>query len=573
MTTEPTTEPTTSEYTGTQDAAAFGQLVLADPATLELEVNTRLDANLDPHFCASIRDHGVQEPITARRRASDGTLVVRTGQRRTLAAVRVGLRQVPVIIAAEPAVEDCDEVDTTGEDYRAGQTERIVEQLVENQHRRAITDAEEVTAHQQLLGLGLTPAQIAKATRTKAERVRRSTQVAANARATAIGSRYELDLMQMSVIAEFADDDEAVKQLTVVAVREPERFRHLTQRLRDERAEAQVRAAAVAELTEAGVSVIDRDDDRYAGAAELYRLRPRAGDPEGTALEEEAHRDCPGHAAHVVTYRHFADGPQARVEWLCLDPATHKHAPRREGMRTPTRGVGGGAGESEEERAGREAREKEAARAERRRVVENNKAWDSASTVRREWLAELLGRKAAPKGAAIYVAAELGQGAHALRKAMETGNAMACELLRLDAPSGGGYYSGRVNPLAEAARATRAARATMLSLAFVLGAYEDGTHRGNWRTPDPVTQRYLTQLGEWGYTLSEVEQLALDPHAATGDERPDSGPGPDADDNRDGPEGGDGDEGGPDRSGDQAAEPTEDDAGPCPAADESDRSN
>lgn len=157
MTTEPTTEPTTSEYTGTQDAAAFGQLVLADPATLELEVNTRLDANLDPHFCASIRDHGVQEPITARRRASDGTLVVRTGQRRTLAAVRVGLRQVPVIIAAEPAVEDCDEVDTTGEDYRAGQTERIVEQLVENQHRRAITDAEEVTAHQQLLGLGLTP--------------------------------------------------------------------------------------------------------------------------------------------------------------------------------------------------------------------------------------------------------------------------------------------------------------------------------------------------------------------------------------------------------------------------------
>lgn len=116
--------------------------------------------------------------------------------------------------------------------------------------------------------------------------------------------------MQMSVIAEFADDDEAVKQLTVVAVREPERFRHLTQRLRDERAEAQVRAAAVAELTEAGVSVIDRDDDRYARRGRAVSAAAPRGRPGGTALEEEAHRDCPGHAAHVVTYRHFADGPR-----------------------------------------------------------------------------------------------------------------------------------------------------------------------------------------------------------------------------------------------------------------------
>ncbi|MEV1294896.1 ParB N-terminal domain-containing protein [Pseudonocardia sp. NPDC049635] len=565
-------EPNPTGGPAVTEATAFGRLVLVDPNTLELEVNTRLDANLDPHFCASIRDRGVQEPITVRRRASDGTLVVRTGQRRTLAAVRVGLSQVPVIIAAEPAVEDGDEVDTTGEDYRAGQTERIVEQLVENQHRRAITDAEEVTAHQQLLGLGLTPAQIARATRTKAERVRRSTQVAANARATAIGSRYELDLMQMSVIAEFADDDEAVKQLTDVAVHDPERFRHLTQRLRDQRGEAQVRAAAVAELTEAGVRVIDRDDDHYAGAAELYRLRPSPNDPEGTVLVEQDHRDCPGHAAHVLTYRHFGDdGPQARVEWLCLDPAGHGHAPLRESMRTPTSpgaGVGGGASEGEQERADREAREKEAARAERRRVIENNKAWASAQIVRREWLAELLGRKAAPKGAAIYVAAELGQGAHALRTAMETGNALACELLGLDAPSGGGYYSGRVNPLAEAARAAGAARATMLSLAFVLGAYEAATHRGNWRTPEPGTQRYLTQLRVWGYTLSEVEQLALDPHATTDtDDAPDDG---------DGPAGGDDEGCGRDEPGDQAAEPTDDDAGPGgdgEAAEDSDRSN
>lgn len=506
-----TAEPTPTPETAVLDAAAFGRLALVDPDTLELEVNTRLDANLDPHFCASIRDRGVREPITVRRRASDGALVVRKGQRRTLAAVRAGLAEVPVIISAEPAPEDGDDVDTDSEDYRAGQAERIVEQLVENQHRRGIADAEEVAAHQQLLGLGFKPTDIAKVVRTKADRVRQTTRAAQSARAVAIGSRYELDLVQMSMIAEFEDDDEAVKQLTVVAVREPERFRHVAQRLRDARAEQQVYAAAVAELTEAGVPVIDRDDDRYTAATELFRLRPSSADPDDTVLEEEAHRDCPGHAAEVVTVRHYGEEPQSRVRWLCLDPDAHGHAPLRESMRTSTRAAG--SGESEQERAAREAREKEAARVERRRVVENNKAWTSAETVRREWLAELLAKKSAPKGAAIYVAAELGQGAHALRKAMESGNPLACELLGLDAPDGGGYYSGRVNPLAAAARTTSTARATMLSLAFVLAAYEASTHRDCWRNPDPATQRYLSQLREWGYLLSEVEQLALDPGA------------------------------------------------------------
>ena len=214
-----TAEPTPTPETAAVDAAAFGRLALVDPNTLELEVNTRLAANLDPHFCASIRDRGVQEPITVRRRASDGTLVVRKGQRRTLAAVRVGLTQVPVIITPEPATEDGDEVDTGSDDYRAGQAERIVDQLVENQHRAGIGDAEEVAAHQQLLGLGFKPAEIAKVVRTKADRVRQTTQAAQSKRAVAIGSRYELDLMQMAVIAEFEDDDEAVTLLTTVAVR------------------------------------------------------------------------------------------------------------------------------------------------------------------------------------------------------------------------------------------------------------------------------------------------------------------------------------------------------------------
>lgn len=66
--------PVTAELLG--DVDELGELAWADPSTLVLEVNTRTDAHLDPHFCASIRDRGVREPINVYRRAADGALVV-----------------------------------------------------------------------------------------------------------------------------------------------------------------------------------------------------------------------------------------------------------------------------------------------------------------------------------------------------------------------------------------------------------------------------------------------------------------------------------------------------------------
>lgn len=48
--------------------------------------------------------------------------------------------------------------------------------------------------------------------------------------------------------------------------------------------------------------------------------------------------------------------------------------------------------------------EREAARVERRDVIESNKEWDSATTVRRTWLRGYLTRKSAPKGTASFLA-------------------------------------------------------------------------------------------------------------------------------------------------------------------------
>ncbi|MBW0101528.1 ParB N-terminal domain-containing protein [Pseudonocardia sp. KRD291] len=502
MTAEPiTTSATHASTAGDAATGQVGELLMVDPTTLELEVNTRSDVRLDPHFVASIRDRGVREPISVRRRGSDGVLVVRKGQRRTLAAVKVGLPQVRVLVEPEPA-----DGQQTAKD---AEVERIVDQLTENQHRAAISDADEVGAHQQLLGLGLSEAQRARVTRTPAKRVRQITAVAASELAAAVMGRYDLDLLQLQVIAEFDDDTEAVKALTVTSQQSPAQFEHLAQRLRDERDEQALRAAKAAELAEAGVTVVDTDD--HDDATMLDRLRPSEDDAEGTPLTEEAHQGCPGHAADVATFRHWRDGTQVRVTYLCLSPDEHGHHPRYNPSAAATGGAGRApAGETEEQKAARQA--------ERRRVIANNKAWDSAEVVRRDWLTALFARKAAPKDAGRYVAAELGQGDHDLRRAMESGNALACALLGLDEPRGGGYYSGVVNPIAAAAASAAGPRATMLSLAMVLGGYEAGTHRGSWRNSAPATRRYFTRLQEWGYQLSPVEQLVIDPDS----EAPDS---------------------------------------------------
>lgn len=438
---------------------------------------------------------------------------MRKGQRRTLAAVKAGLARVRVLVEPQtPATDAAEAFTDPAQAQRVAEAERIIDQLGENQHRAGISDADEVAAHQQLLGLGMTAWQIARTTRTPAKRVRQTTAVARSARALEIGSCHELDLVQMAVIAEFADDDTAVEQLTETALTRPGQLAHQAQRLRDERADRARCTAVEDQLRASGVTVLSRDDDRLDTASSIARLRPTADDPQGTDLTEQAHRDCPGHAATVMTRWDFEQaGRIAQPVWMCLAPIEHGHAElydRSQPGITTTAPVG----ETDEQRQAREDREREAARQERRTVIANNKAWDSAQIVRRDWLRELFTRKAAPKGAAIFVAAEIARGDHDLRRAMESRNALAATLLGLGAASPRGVYglhSGPTHPIAEAAGTSNAARATMLSLAVVLAAYEDGTHRNSWRNPSPATRRYITQLREWGYDLSDVEQLVI----------------------------------------------------------------
>ena len=56
-------------------------------------------------------------------------------------------------------------------------------------------------------------------------------------------------------------------------------------------------------------------------------------------------------------------------------------------------------------------------KAERREVVANNKAWDSATTVRRTWLTTFFARKTAPPDGARWIAETLAEGNRDVRKA------------------------------------------------------------------------------------------------------------------------------------------------------------
>ena len=61
-------------------------LEMLDPTTLTVAINVRKDAALTADFIASVKEHGVMEPVIAHRK-DDGTVHVLMGQRRTRAAV------------------------------------------------------------------------------------------------------------------------------------------------------------------------------------------------------------------------------------------------------------------------------------------------------------------------------------------------------------------------------------------------------------------------------------------------------------------------------------------------------
>ncbi len=285
----------------------------------------------------------------------------------------------------------------------------------------------------------------------------------------------------------------------VIAATEGEtRFEHAAEALRGNRELRDAENQARAELEAAGVTITGH----MSWDNQLAYLR----DPAGQPLTEDTHKNCPGHAAYLrqdwARTEPAARGdddqddgdsyrPVYRPVWLCIDPAAHGHQGH---LRAPaSRAAQDPAGSADPEAAA------EAAKADRRNVIANNKAWRSAETVRRDWLTSLLARKSPPKGALRYALAEIGAAHWTLCTAISGGHQLAAKLLGLE---------GR-HAIAEAIATATEARAHVITLGLVLGAYEEHTSTETWRTPKDSDRRYLVALAQWGYQLSDVETLVV----------------------------------------------------------------
>ncbi|RFA06792.1 hypothetical protein B7R21_18245 [Subtercola boreus] len=139
----------------------------------------------------------------------------------------------------------------------------------------------------------------------------------------------------------------------------------------------------------------------------------------------------------------------------------------------------------------------EAKRAERRTLIANNKAWDTAETVRKDWITALLTRKKLPTDAAAFVAVTLTR--HSYDVAGDNSGSAAVFL-------GHEGYAAR-EALAAMVEATPT-KAGYVSLAVAVSARENRTSRESWRNPNASDEAYLLQLEKWGHHLTNVGRIA-----------------------------------------------------------------
>ena len=298
-----TTHDAPAPVTTTASAPEGYELRSVDPATLvDNPQNARRPHRDREGLAPSITALGILNPPLVRQ-LTDGQLELIAGERRKYSAIKAGLATIPVFVR-----DDLSPV------------HQVASMLIENHDREGLTPTEEAVAIQHLAGFeGITQKDITTMTGIKAGVVRSALKVASSEVATAIGERHDLTLEQLLVLAEFDTDTEAVKALTVSAVKDPARFDHVAAQLRRQRDDRAAYDAIAVQITAAGVPLVELDNGWWLpnGAAYLDELPAPSG---ARSLTAAKHRACPGHAGAI---RESDDGYEAA--FLCLDPVGHGH--------------------------------------------------------------------------------------------------------------------------------------------------------------------------------------------------------------------------------------------------------
>lgn len=505
---------------------SVSELLLLSPNDIEIEENVRLDPRLEGEFLASIAEHGVLVPVLAVRIDGQGKPLVREGQRRIQAARQVGLESVPVYVRT---------VDGSEEAVRA---RRVIEQIVTNDHRAPLTDAERARGIRQLLLDGVSPAKVAKGLSTTKDVVAAAKVAAESGSAMSALDAGQLTLEEAALFAEFDGDEEA--QAVLLRHSGTASFAHRIAQLRIERQDEALRAAAAAEYAARGYTVLDRRpgyfDREYISVEDIWdahgeRLtneRAAAMDPQHWAVwlgSQEAYVDAetgePVDEEDIDfdtaddpdlepadDLRHFRSVTETTIwvaQYFCHD--LHGAGVRLSDSAARRFGVDAAEVDGDpDEAAERERVRKEQESAERRRVLALNRLGLAAQTVRREWVRDhLLSRSKAPTGTALYLAKvavtqpDLFNDYH--------GRHLVPELLGLPPNKDA---SDAVDKLP----ASGDGRALVILLGMVLSTAEVRTNKDSWRAPQDFTRDYLHFLEDNGYPLSDIEQVMIGARSA-----------------------------------------------------------
>lgn len=481
---------TTTKKDETASEVAAPELVYLAPDAVQLEENIRSLPKLTPEWLETIATQGVLAPVLAHRDML-GQIIVGDGQRRVLAAREVGLESIPVLVTSDPGSPEA----------------RVVDQLTLNEAREPLTTAERAAAVQQLSLFGMEPSSVARKIGVKPAQVDDLLRVAKSSAGTRLAREVpDLTITQAALVAEIEASpvvsSEFVATLEEAIAQDPERADHALSRARLDVQSEELLRAREAELDAQGVRHVRSTDEDWTydysrgdRFSVLWKSRSER-------VSEEEMWACPdlvcvlqavsGGGELRLDEGHWcedtmAHGWKQQYEWAyASDPKPPKKAP------------------SEMTKA--ELKAAEDAKAERRRVIENNKAGDAALAVRREYLAKVV--KDLPKDAIEFVATvaayQVGPYSNGWSMSPPEDLLRAADVLpaRVSVPAWLGSAGGVITSKTSAAR---------MLLASALAHCEAGVGKDFWRytgcdlSGPRLASVYLRWLAANGYTLSAIE--------------------------------------------------------------------
>lgn len=434
-----------------------GLVVLNPNELLDHPDNVRRGLGDLDSLAASIAEVGVLEPLIVTP-DDDGNLVVVAGHRRKHAAIKAGRTAVDCVVRPDLSA-------------KAGAIKAMV---AENLQRRDLTAAEEAEAFQMLLDLGETSGTIGKLAGMKAADVEASAALTGSKKAHGIAAKHDLSIEHALILAGFEDDKEALKELAVVAVKDPDRFEHAASRIRHDREIEARKAESKAKAKEAGLKIVPSPDYNAKVSEPMYLkdLVAKDGDKLRDLQDGEADGAC-------LDY----DG---NLKLLVLNP---KERGFRKRPSPGSKAVTGPRSDEEKERM--------------RQVVANNKAWPAATDVRLKFVGTLCGRRTPPKGMAEFVA--------------RTVIADPRLLSDYDGSLLSQWFTGKAThehfggvKLAELTKGASKDRLVVLQFALLASAIEYRLRdKDGWRREGADKGAWLGFLASCGYALSEVEQSLM----------------------------------------------------------------